>query len=97
MLVLLTAQIAVVVYGLVQKDDIENFVQMSMIDAYANYGTTEENTKAIDQAQHSVSNLFGVYLVEFGLFLELLTSSCNNTSELTIISTIMSSSYVLSI
>lgn len=53
-LLLFTAQVAIVIYGLVQQDEIKTFLQNSMTTTFNKYGTTEENTKALDQAQESL-------------------------------------------
>jgi len=55
-LILFSAQVAVVVYGLVKQDEIKEFISSNMNTAFNGYGTSEDTTKALDQTQNSVSH-----------------------------------------
>lgn len=53
-LALLLAQIAVVAYGAIEKDNIKDFMSVNMFRVFKTYGESQEETKSLDTAQHSL-------------------------------------------
>merc|ERR1719259_1050461 len=53
-LVLLIAQIAVAIYGIVQKDEIAAAISGNMITVFNKFGSTEEETATLNGVQHSL-------------------------------------------
>jgi len=53
-LALLLAQIAVVAYGAIEKDNIQEFMSENMYKVFKTYGKSAEETTSLDAAQHSL-------------------------------------------
>jgi len=53
-LVLLIAQIAVAVYGIVEKDEITALISNNMVKVFNKFGSTEEETQSLNVAQNTL-------------------------------------------